>query len=208
MCEPCSRLGVPSPSLGLQQRQHVGGQVGGTGGLAVDTPGPLGSREPPSCGLVHSWPAGQWVLVLVGHLRSQGASKLPRKAQLCPHGRSLRRSCAPCWDRSSRSCTPSPPSTFWTEPSLTGPQHPPTTYPCTVVRDCGCSDAVLSPWLCASALFPHPVADVPGEPGAFLYHIPGGERLLSSSPFTCLRTGAGGGVCVWGEEPTDLTATG
>lgn len=39
--------------------------------------------------------------------------------------------CAPCWGRSSRLCTRSPPSTSWTEPYSMGPRHPPTTCPCT-----------------------------------------------------------------------------
>lgn len=48
--------------------------------------------------------------------------------------RQPQRSCAPCLGKSSRSSTPSPPSTFWTEPSLTEPPHLPTTCPYTAVR--------------------------------------------------------------------------
>lgn len=47
------------------------------------------------------------------------------------------RSCAPCSAKSSRSFTPSPPSTSWTAPSSTGPRRQHGTCPCTAV--CACS---------------------------------------------------------------------
>lgn len=51
------------------------------------------------------------------------------------------RSCAPCSAKSSRSFTPSPPSTSWTAPFSTAPRRRRGTCPCTAVRAPCCPPA-------------------------------------------------------------------
>lgn len=67
--------------------------------------------------------------------RAQGRGAVPPWAlpQLPAVRRWVLRSCAPCSAKSSRSFTPSPPSTSWTAPSSTAPPPRPGTCPCTAV---------------------------------------------------------------------------
>lgn len=135
------------------------------------------------------------------HLRGW-AWEPPSEVQPCPHGRWPRRSCAPCLGRSSRLCTRSPPSTSWTEPYLTGPRHPPTTCPSTVVSAGGGAAATWEPGPLRCHLGSVLVQGRCHRPGALGVGV---TTLVPDALFTCtagLVMASLGASCITGGQST------